>query len=137
MENSMLKSFSVSNFRIFKNLVTIDFSKICDYDFKLECLKDNCVRTAIMYGDNAGGKTSLAFALFDIVTSLTNKNSNINNYNNYLNNESNNPYAAFKYVFQFDGFEVVYKYKKASVVEFVSEKLTLNDKVLIEYYKTL
>ena len=132
----MLKSFAVTNFRLFEKKVTLDFSQIGNYDYNIDCIKDNCVKTAIMYGDNAGGKSSIAFALFDIVTSLTDNYTNIQKYINYLNNQGSNPLATFEYIFNFNGKDIKYEYKKSSVSSFVSEKLILDDIVLLDYDKS-
>ena len=133
----MLKSFAVTNFRLFENRVVLDFSKIGDYEYNTDCIKDNCVKTAIMYGDNAGGKSSIAYALFDIVVSLTDNYTNIQQYNNYLNNQGTEPSAVFEYVFQFDGKDLIYKYEKSSVSDFVSERLSLGDDVLLDYNRNV
>ena len=42
--------------------------------------------------------------------------------------------AIFKYTFNFDNDIVVYEYKKWDPDNLVSEKLTVNDKTLIDYY---
>ena len=67
----MLKSLTVSNFKAFKEPVTIDFSTTGNYTFNTEAVKDGIVKTAVMYGKNASGKSSLGLAIFDIVGTLT------------------------------------------------------------------
>ena len=79
----MLKSFTVSNFRAFNNSVTIDFSATGNYSFNTEAIKDGVVKTALIYGRNASGKSSLGLALFDIVATLTDNYVNPQNYLNY------------------------------------------------------
>jgi AAA15 family ATPase/GTPase len=63
----MLKSFKVGNFRVFtaEAPVTIDFSKTGKYDYNSDCIKNGIVKTGIMFGKNASGKSSLAYAIFD------------------------------------------------------------------------
>ena len=61
----MLKSLTVSNFKIFESPVTIDFSATGNYAFNKYAVKDGISKTSVMYGKNASGKSSIALALFD------------------------------------------------------------------------
>ncbi len=130
----MLKTFSVENFRAFSNKVTIDFAAVGNYAFNKECLRNGIVKTAIMYGKNAGGKSSLAYALVDIVSNLTDNNANSLKINsNYLNLVSGKNVAIFEYCFCFRGKDVVYTYKKTNVKAIVYEKLVIDGKTVVEY----
>ena len=129
----MLKSLTVSNFKAFEKPVTIDFSTTGNYAFNTEAVKDGIVKTAVMYGKNASGKSSLGLAIFDIVGTLTDNLTNPQKYENYENRFSQKGSVDFKYVFSFNGIEVVYSYTKSRFREIVSEKLTINDKILVEY----
>ena len=132
----MLKSFTVSNFRAFNNSVTIDFSATGNYSFNTEAIKDGVVKTALMYGRNASGKSSLGLALFDIVATLTDNYVNPQNYLNYKNRISTQPFVTFEYRFVFHGKEVVYLYKKIDSKQIISESFTIDGKVLIDYDRT-
>ena len=98
----MLKSLTVSNFRAFKEPVTIDFSTTGNYSFNTEAVKDGIVKTAVMYGKNASGKSSLGLAIFDIVGTLTDNYFSPDKYFNYSNLYSNKGFVSFEYVFSFD-----------------------------------
>ena len=82
-ETDMLKSFSVTNFKAFEKPIKVDFDTTGNYEFNKEALKDGIVKTDVMYGKNAGGKSSLGFAIFDIVATLTDNFIDVKNYINY------------------------------------------------------
>ncbi len=132
----MLKSFTVSNFKAFEKPVTIDFSATGNYTFNTEAVKDGIVKTAVMYGKNASGKSSLGLALFDIVPTLTDNFVNPVNYANYKNRISTVPFATFEYNFLFNNCDVVYSYSKTDFQQLISEKLIINNNVLIDYDRT-
>ena len=46
----MLVKFSVSNFKSFRENFEIDFTKVYNYDFNTECIKNNCINNAMVYG---------------------------------------------------------------------------------------
>ena len=106
----MLKSFTVSNFRAFENAITIDFSATANYEFNKEAVKDGIVKTGIMYGKNASGKSSLGLAIFDIVANLTDNFVNHGNYVNYSNRKTKDLRVTFEYKFEFDNIEIIYSY---------------------------
>ena len=129
----MLKSFTVSNFRAFEKPVTLDFSATGNYEFNDDAVKNSIVKTAVMYGKNASGKSSLGLAIFDIVGTLTDNIANPQKYENYENRFSKNDSVCFKYIFSFDNKDIVYSYTKSRFREIISEKLTVNKKVLVDY----
>ena len=92
----MLKSLTVSNFKAFKEPVTIDFSTTGNYAFNTEAVKDGIVKTAVMYGKNASGKSSLGLAIFDIVGTLTDNYISPTNYLNYENPFSQKNIVSFE-----------------------------------------
>jgi AAA15 family ATPase/GTPase len=77
----MLTRFEVKNFKNFKDNFVLDFTKTKNYNFNPECVKDGVVNKAIIYGPNGIGKSNLGFAIFDIVSHLTDKNRNLEFYN--------------------------------------------------------
>lgn len=129
----MLKSLTVSNFKTFKEPVTIDFSTTGNYTFNTEAVKDGIVKTAVMYGKNASGKSSLGLAIFDIVGTLTDNYISKENYANYENRYSKDMIISFEYTFSFNNKDVVYSYTKGRFKDILSEKLRINDKILVEY----
>lgn len=132
----MLKSLTVKNFRAFREAVTIDFAKSGNYTFNPECVENGIVKTAIVYGKNSNGKSSIALAIFDIVANLTDNFANRTIYLNYQNAFSLDQPVEFKFQFQFDKNEVVYEYKKKTHSFIVAEKLSINNKTVVEYDKS-
>lgn len=133
----MLKSFTVSNFRAFENAITIDFSATANYEFNKEAVKDGIVKTGVMYGKNASGKSSLGLAIFDIVANLTDNFVNHGNYVNYSNRKTKDLRVTFEYKFEFDNIEIIYSYSKVDIRTIMSEKLSIGGRTLIEYDKTV
>lgn len=129
----MLKSLTVSNFKAFEKPVTIDFSTTGNYTFNTEAVKDGIVKTAVMYGKNASGKSSLGLAIFDIVGTLTDNYISLENYSNYENRSSKGNIVSFEYTFSFGSKDITYSYKKTDFKFLLSEKLTIDGKTLIEY----
>lgn len=132
----MLKSFTVSNFKAFAEPITIDFSATGNYEFNKEAVKDGIVKTGVMYGKNASGKSSLGLAIFDIVANLTDNFVNPRNYINYSNRKTKDLRVNFEYKFIFKNIKVIYSYSKANVRTILSEKLSIGGRTLIEYDKT-
>jgi hypothetical protein len=129
----MLKSFIVSNFKLFKNKVKIDFSATGDYSFNTEAITNGILKTAIMYGKNASGKSSLGLAIFDIVVNLTDHYVDRYQYINFNNLYSDNEIVSFEYVFSFSNADIIYSYTKNSAGRLISEKLSIGDMVFAEY----
>lgn len=129
---SMLKSFEVENFRGFQNLLKFDF-KAGKYDFNSEMESDGVVKNAIVYGPNGIGKSALGLALFDIILHLTDKlRFEPQRLLPYRNLNRANDLTSFKYVFTFDGDEVIYEYKKIDPLNLAWERLELNGERLLE-----
>lgn len=129
----MLKRFEVEGFKGFDYPLILDFSDVKQYTFNRDCIKNNLLKTIIIYGKNAVGKTNLGLALFDIVTHLVDKNVTPNLYDYYLNNDELYEYATFRYVFSFDENEVDYSYKKTSHDTLIYESLKINETTLFEF----
>lgn len=129
----MLKLFEVENFKNFKDKIIIDFADTREYKFNTQCIKDGMLKNIIIYGKNSVGKTNLGYALFDITTHLGYKNRDHIQYHNYINCESEEKYASFKYVFDFDGTIVEYIYKKTDVDSFIYEELNIDGKLVFSY----
>lgn len=129
----MLKRFTVENFKGFQNKLTFDLTAR-DYEFNQKLVRDGIVSKAIIYGPNGIGKTSLGIALFDIIAHLTDKERIRTQYlTNYRNLESDRKEITFSYLFVFDHDEVLYEYTETDIDELTWEKLTINDRVVIDY----
>ena len=126
----MLKQFEVSGYKGFKDKITLNLSDIRDYRFNRECVRDGLLDKAIIYGNNATGKTNLGAALLDIKSHLFKNDTPDWLYNYYLNTESETGYAEFHYVFQFTKNSVDYLYRKNSNQDLVFEQLAIDGKTL-------
>jgi len=131
----MLKRFSVSNYRKFKDILEFDLSS-SNYDFNKDCVKDHLVKMALIYGENGTGKSTLGWALFDLISHLTDHQTReINDF--YLNALSTEKTALFKFEFVFKIqnklHNVIYEYTKNNKRVLISEKLFINDNVVLDY----
>ena len=129
----MLRSFSVKNFKGFKDWVTLDLSKVKNYEFNPEGVKNGLINKALIYGYNCTGKSNLALAIMDIILHLTDQNKTINLYNNYLNADNSVSLAEFSYSFQFNESILEYKYGKSDFKTLVYESLSIDNNELIQY----
>ena len=89
------------------------------------------MKNAIVFGENASGKTNLGWALMDIVIHLTDSMKNIANYRNYVNLNSNDQLAHFEYTFCFDGNLLAYYYEKEEVGKVLREKVSINHREVL------
>jgi len=127
----MLKKVEVTNFKNFNEKFTFDLSDTSNFDFNQESIKNGIVNTGIIYGQNGCGKSNLGFAIFDMVSHLTDKHFMEKEYNNYLNANSNRDNSSFRFTFIFDEIEVIYEYAKQDYQTLISEKLIIDDKEVI------
>ena len=129
----MLTKFAVTNFKNFKE--TFVFELIANrYEFNAEAIENGIVKKAIIYGANGCGKSNLGFAIFELISHLTDKEFSHEVYNrNYLNAESKEKLTTFCFNFDFDGSKVEYRYSKKAIDHIVSEVLTINNKDVIVY----
>jgi hypothetical protein len=133
----MLKAFSVTGFKGFRDTCTIDFSKTRDYDFNQRLIKDVLINKVLLYGKNGSGKTNFGFAVMDITTHLTDNQRDPNNYLFALNGDCAFGVISFHYVFQFGKDEVVYDYDKDESMLLIGEKIFVNQGLVFSYdYKT-
>lgn len=129
----MLKLFEVTGFKNFEEKITMDFTDVRDYRFNPECISRGLVSKAIIYGKNAIGKSNFGLALFDIVTHLSDKHVGPSLYDYYLNVNNKNDHASFRYVFDFDGNEVEYSYRKDFKHKLIYDSVKINDKLLYNF----
>ena len=96
---NMLTKFSVMNFRNFKEKLVVDFEDKHGYQFNTIATKNGIISKSIVFGKNGCGKSSLGFALFDIVITITDLYAEPKLYdvNNFLNADSEKNYAEFIY----------------------------------------
>lgn len=121
----MLKRFTVSNFKNFKDEISLDFSKIGEYSFNVDCLS-----MRLIYGRNATGKTNFGRALLDIKILLYGMFRN--DENSVLINADSQDTAKFIYEFQFGSDEVIYKYSRFANTELCVEELYINGEAIFK-----
>ena len=127
----MLKKFSVTNFKGFKDKITLDIGTPSNYSFNSEIVENGCITKGIIYGINSCGKSNFGLAIFDIITHLTEKQKLLGSYDFYLNMSGRKSFAEFEYTFMFDEHEVLYKYSKTDVNSLKSESLSIDGKEVI------
>ena len=121
----MLKKFTVSNYKNFKDEISLDFSKIGEYSFNADCLS-----MRLIYGRNATGKTNFGRALLDIKILLYGMFRN--DENSVLINADSQDTAKFIYEFQFGSDEVIYKYSRFANTELCDEELYINGEAIFK-----
>ncbi len=122
----MLTKFSVENYKSFNEKITLDLSSSHNYYFNEDALFTNgVVKDAIIFGKNGSGKTNLAFALFDIVCTLTSNNSDFiqNDPSSFLNFNSEKKYASFHYELLLNDIKIIYEYRKDKPNHLIYEQL--------------
>ena len=130
----MLKRFEVTNFSKFNETLVLDLASPKSYEFNQDCIHDGIVKTALVYGKNASGKSSLGLALFDFVEHLTDFNSGfLQRSPHFLNAFSKSNIAKFTYTFQINNTEIVYTYEKDSSRKIQNELLIINKIKVIDY----
>lgn len=126
---AMLTKFAVENYKSFNKKIMLDLSDSHDYDFNRSAINDkNIIKDAIIFGNNGCGKSNFAFALFDIVITLTDKNIDPRQADivSFLNFNSPKKFATFSYEFLFDNKTIVYEYKKSDPKTLVYEELKVD-----------
>ena len=126
----MLKRFEVENYRCFSEKLVFDLTAR-DYSFNQNLVRNGIVNKAIIYGKNGIGKSALGFAIFDIVSHLTDNESLKKR--NYRNLEHLDRPATFRYFFKFDNDEIVYAYTKFDQYDLRKEELTVNGREVIRF----
>ena len=129
----MLKEFSVTNFKNFKDKMTFSLCHPGNYEFNSEVVKNGIINKAIVYGANGSGKSNLAYAMFDLIIHLTDKERILAKYTPYTNMMSSKRTADFVYRFVFNDVEVVYKYSKIDARTLVNESLSIGGQEVIAY----
>lgn len=129
----MIKKFSVLNYKGFKEKIIFDLSQAKDYKFNTKAIRNNLIKSSVIYGDVGSGKTNLGLALFDLTTHLVDNKQINKQRTNYLNGDSKDDYASFEYEFLIDDVVIVYKYKKDNNSKLLYEELHVNDKFIFKH----
>ena len=129
----MLKKITVRDYKCFNEL-TFDLSA-ADYSYNPILVKDGVVNKVLIYGENGTGKTSLGFAIFDLVQHLTDKQCFPPWFMEYYRNlNTGSKTVFFQYIFSFDFMEVVYEYEKTDAKNLIYEKLIIDGETLLDYH---
>jgi AAA15 family ATPase/GTPase len=126
----VIRKFSVTNFKGFNKTFVFDLQNTNGYAFNTESVNNGIVNNAIVYGHNGVGKSNLGFAIFDIISHLSDYNLNESAYFSYSNANNDSDIASFHYEFLFDENEVIYDYEKTDIRNIISESLSINGKLL-------
>ena len=129
----MIKRFSVTGFKNFRDTCTIDFSRTRDYSFNTHLIKNGLVNKALLYGKNGSGKSNLGFALMDITTHLTDNMRDLRHYLFSLNGDAASKVIRFCYEFSFDGKEVIYEYEKNEGMFLLGERISVDGELVFSY----
>lgn len=129
----MLKKFKVTNFKCFKDEFVFDLSTVKNYSFNTECIKNDIVNNAIIYGFNGSGKSNLGWAIFDIVEHLTDNKKQEFPYKHYINAYNGSETASFEYEFLLGSSILIYRYSKFDYKKILSESLYINDKEVVSF----
>ena len=133
----MLKKFTVKNFKNFKEKIVLDFSKVHEYEFNQNLIKNNLINKLLIYGPNNSGKSNLGAAIMDITTHLTDNYGDNLLYLCYKNYDSIDDTVDFSYEFLFGDKNIVYKYSKNERRELLKEELIVNEDIIFKYnYQT-
>lgn len=132
----ILKSVRIQNFKQFKD-ITFDFTKCRDYQFSLDALTPDkkAVKTALVYGKNASGKSNLGFAILDITLQFSETKVEQAPYLFYINADSHDKLATFTYVFLDGEREILYRYSKSDAYSLVKEALYIDNNLVCAYDK--
>lgn len=134
----MIRTFSVKNFKNFKNELLLDLTKTREYSFNDYLIKDGIVNKMLIYGPNNSGKSNLGAALMDITTHLTNNAGHENKlYHYYACGYFRNNPVEFRYEFNLGSHVVTYSYSKSDDRKLLYEELYEDDALLLKYnYQT-
>ena len=125
----MLTKIEITNFKSFNKKFTFDLEETKSFEFNKECISNGIANKVLVYGHNGCGKSNLGFAIFDLVSHLTDKEFISRYYDNYLNADCNEVYASFKFKFKFNENNYVeYLYTKSNNKMLISEELIINGK---------
>ena len=111
----MLTSFSVTNYKGFKNRIEWDLSHPSNYSFNAAAIREGIVKNGIIYGPNGAGKSNFGLAIFDIANHLSHKWKKPDYYLNYACAGHQDLPVDFEYTFVLGGHTLLYNYSKVAL----------------------
>lgn len=129
----MLKKITVKNYKGFKDAIVFDFSDFKDYQFNMFAIKNNLIKSAIIYGKNGAGKSNFGLVIFDLTLHLIDKQRSDVQVTNYLNGDSDEEFATFIYEFIIDSDHYKYAYRKINAETLIYEELLINNQKVFSY----
>lgn len=126
----MIRYFAVENYKGFEKRVELDLSKIHDYKFHPEAIKNGISNKALLFGKNGSGKSNLGKAIMDVSRHLTSNLTNTD-FGVFKNLNHLDSLTKFDYVFKFDNDEVEYRYSKDNPRMLVYEELLVNGEMVL------
>lgn len=128
----MLTRFEVEGFRNFSHRFTFNLTDVRDYRFNTSAINEGIVSCGLIYGKNAVGKTNFSNALLDISANVG-RRTFYSNKTNYLSAVDGVASARFAYTFRFGNDEVVYRYEKTGLTDYLRESVAVNGKIAFDY----
>lgn len=128
----MLTRFEVEGFRNFSHRFTFNLTDVRDYRFNTSAINEGVVSCGLIYGKNAVGKTNFSNALLDISANVG-RRTFYSNKTNYLSAVDGVASARFAYTFRFGNNEVVYRYEKTGLTDYLRESVAVNGKIAFDY----
>lgn len=125
----MLKRFTATNYRIFKPELQFDLHRSQHYEFNGDCISEDIIRFAAVYGKNCVGKTSLLRAIYR-AHQVTQQFDNDLSFH-LRESEDFNFLPILTYEVEIGGHIFIYSFHKESNTYFRYEKLEIDGKVAI------
>ncbi len=131
----MLIRFWVQGYRCFGKKTEIDLTNKKKYIPGKECFRKDLLDKTIVVGNNSTGKTSLGYAMTDIVSTVGGFTRDIGQRNPrcFLNRDVPTNRATFHYEFSRGSSVVYYEYSKGSPDTVISESLKIDRHTVFEY----
>lgn len=130
----MMRRFSVTNYKNFRDTVVLDFTKNRNYGFHTQYIRRGLINKCLIVGNNGCGKTNLGLALFDIVCTLTDRGFDARQKDaaSFLNGDSDMAYAEFSYEFQYGDSVITYTYRKTQPDTIIYETMSVDGERVFE-----